>query len=301
MEIYQLRAFTTVARLGSITRASEALHVTQPAVTAQLKSLEEELGISLFDRRPGKIVLTKAGEAMLGDVDQLLALAGNVLSKARELKGKVTGTMVIGTVGDPDSLRLGSLLSTLVQVLPLLEIKTRQGHSEELRELVASGVVQSSFYIGPHLPRDVLGVPLQTLYYRIAGPFSYKDQMLSGGWQEISEMPWVGAPSLHHSQTLLKDMFARQGLSPHVVVEADEASFSLSLVRSGVGLALIREDVAMAASERDEVVIWPHVRLEARLFFIYSKPFEHDPATIATLSQLRTVWELAEPLSPAIG
>jgi DNA-binding transcriptional LysR family regulator len=298
MEIYQLRAFTTVAKLGSITRASEALHVTQPAVTAQLKGLEEELGISLFDRRPGKIVLTRAGEALLGDVDQLLALVGNLTSKAKELKGQVTGTLVIGTVGDPDSLRLGSLLSTLVQALPLLEIKTRQGHSEELRELVTTGAIQSSFYIGPNLPRDVLGVPLQTLYYRIAGPFEYKDRLLNGGWQEISEMPWIGAPSLHHSQTLLKEMFARQGLSPHVVVEADDASFSLSLVRSGVGLALIREDIALIASEQSEVVIWPHVRLDARLCFIYSRPYEHDPATIATLSQIRAVWSLTDSLSP---
>ncbi len=53
MEIYQLRAFVTVAKLGNLTRAAEVLHVTQPAVTAQIKALEEELGITVFDRRHG--------------------------------------------------------------------------------------------------------------------------------------------------------------------------------------------------------------------------------------------------------
>ncbi len=290
MEIYQLRAFATVARLGSLTRAAEALHVTQPAVTAQIKALEEELGLSLFVRGHGRISLSKAGELLLTDADQLLAIVGSLQGKARELRGKVTGRLVIGTVGDPDSLRLGSLLNSLVQVLPLLEIKTRQGQSEEMRELVATGAVQSAFYIGPSVPRDVLGVPLQTLHYRIAGPYAYQQRLLEAGWAELAEMPWIGAPEQHHVQMLLKDMFARQGLSPNIVVEADEASFSLSLVRSGVGLALLREDIAMPASEAQEIVVWPHIRLDAQLCFIYSKPSEHDPATVATLSQLRAVW-----------
>ena len=69
MEIYQLRAFVTAARLGNLTRTAEVLHLTQPAITAQIKALEEELGVALFDRRPGRISLTKAGEALLGEAD----------------------------------------------------------------------------------------------------------------------------------------------------------------------------------------------------------------------------------------
>jgi DNA-binding transcriptional LysR family regulator len=292
MEIYQLRAFVTVAKLGNLTRAAEVLHVTQPAVTAQIKALEEELGITVFDRRPGGIVLTRAGELMLGDAEQLLGLVGSLQGKAREMKGKVTGTLVLGTVGDPDSLRLGSLLNSLVNALPLLDIKTRQGHAEELRELVATGALQASFYIGPNIPREVLGIPLQTLQYRIVGPFSYRQKLLHAGWREIAEMPWIGSPPQHHAQTLLKDLFARQGLTPHIAVELDEAASPQGLVRAGVGLALLREDIALPASERDEVVIWPHTRATALLCFIYPKPAEHDPAIIATLSQLRAVWGL---------
>ena len=63
MEMYQLRAYVTAATLGSVTRTAEALHLTQPAITAQIKALEEELGVALFDRRPGRISLTRAGEA----------------------------------------------------------------------------------------------------------------------------------------------------------------------------------------------------------------------------------------------
>jgi DNA-binding transcriptional LysR family regulator len=292
MEIYQLRAFVTVAKLGHLTRAAEALHLTQPAVTAQIKALEEELGVALFDRRPGRIVLTKAGEILVPEAEQVLAAAGSLLGKSKDLKGNVSGSMLIGTIGDPDSLRLGSLLSSLVQALPLLDLKTRTGYAEELRELVAAEGVQAAFYIGPNIPREVLGIPLQTLNYRIAGPFSYRQKLLHAGWGEVAEMPWIGAPPQHHVQTLLKDMFARQGLLPHSVLESDEVGATHSLVRAGVGLALLREDVAVAAAERDEVVIWPHTRVAALLSFIYPKTLEHDPAIVATLSHVRNAWGL---------
>jgi DNA-binding transcriptional LysR family regulator len=80
MEIYQLRAFVTVAKLGHLTRAAEALHVTQPAVTAQIKALEEELGVALFDRRPGRMALTKAGELLLPEADHVLTVTGSCRS-----------------------------------------------------------------------------------------------------------------------------------------------------------------------------------------------------------------------------
>jgi len=292
MEIYQLRAFVTAAKLGHVTRTAEALHLTQPAITAQIKALEEELGVALFDRRPGRISLTRAGEALLPDAEQVLTAAGHLLGKARDLQGEVTGVLTLGTVADPDTLRLGSLLGALVRTLPLLEIKTRNGPAEELREQVAAGLLQAAFYIGPSIPREVAGLPLQTMHYRIAGPARLRTQLLHAGWRDIAAMPWIGAPAQHHVQTLMRDMFARQGLAPHQVVESDEISLPHSLVRAGVGLSLLREDVALPASERGEVVIWPHARVGALLGFIYPRAAEHDPAIVATLSLLRTVWGL---------
>lgn len=292
MEIYQLRAFATAAQLGNITRTAEALHLTQPAISAQIKALEEELGVALFDRRPGRISLTRAGEALLPEAEQVLTAAGHLLGKARELQGEVTGTLTLGTVADPDSLRLGSLLGTLVHSLPLLDIKTRNGPAEALREQVAAGALQGAFYIGPHIPREVAGLALQTLYYRIAGPAGFSQQLLHAGWRDLAAMPWIGAPAQHHVQTLIKELFARQGFTPRQVLESDEVS-PQSLVRAGVGLSLLREDLALAASERGEIVVWPHARVGALLSFIYPRADEHDPAIVATLSALRTVWGLA--------
>lgn len=292
MEIYQLRAFVTVAKIGQLTRAAEALHVTQPAVTGQIKALEEELGVSLFDRRPGRIALTRAGERLLPEAEKVLAAAGSLIGRARELQGEVAGSLVIGTLGDPDALRLGSLLGGLVSALPLLDIKTRSGDAETLREAVATSTLQAAFYIGPHIPRDVLGLPLQTINYRVVAPVAHRERLLHAGWREIADLPWIGTPYAGHVQTLLRDLFSRQGLLPNQVVESDDASAPYSLVRAGLGLALLREDMAVPAAERDELVIWPHTRVAALLSFIYPKTAEHDPAIVAALSVLRQVWGL---------
>jgi DNA-binding transcriptional LysR family regulator len=166
MEIYQVRAFVTAAKLGNVTRTAEALHLTQPAITAQIKALEEELGVALFDRRPGRISLTRAGEALLAEAEEVLTAAGRLQGRARELQGEVTGSFAIGTVADPDALRLGSLLGGLVRTLPLLEIKTRGGAAEELREQVAlPASEQGEVVVWPHAR---VGAQLGFIYPRAA-------------------------------------------------------------------------------------------------------------------------------------
>ena len=115
MEIYQLRAFVTAARLGNLTRTAEALHLTQPAITGQIKALEEGLGVTLFERRPGGISLTRSGELLLPEAEQVLNAAGRLQGRARELQGQVAGHLVVGIPTDPESLRLGSTLAWLAE------------------------------------------------------------------------------------------------------------------------------------------------------------------------------------------
>lgn len=78
MELYQVRAFVTVARLGHVTKAADALCLTQPAVTAQIKSLESSLGVALFDRSGGRLTLTRPGEKLLPHAEALLAVGHQV-------------------------------------------------------------------------------------------------------------------------------------------------------------------------------------------------------------------------------
>ena len=91
MELYQLRTFAAVAELGSLTQAAERLHLSQPAASAQIKLLEEEFGLALFERKPSGLTLTRAGTELLPGIQTLLASAGQVLTHAKRLTGHVCG------------------------------------------------------------------------------------------------------------------------------------------------------------------------------------------------------------------
>ncbi|HEY8605478.1 MAG TPA: LysR family transcriptional regulator [Noviherbaspirillum sp.] len=290
MEIYQLRTFVTVAKLGHITKAADSLHVTQPAVTGHIKALEQELGIALFDRGHGRITLTKAGEMLLPEVEKTLGAFNATLAKAKELKGEITGRVLIGTLGDPDFLRLGSFLNGLLATLPLLEIKTKSGLSGGILDSVGTGEFSAGFYIGAVNNPDVASLALRGVRYRVVGPADYGTRLLACGWKEVAAMPWIGAPEKSHIHQLLVAMFGRQGLRPNIVMETDEVTSPHSLVRSGLGLSLMREDLALIAAEKGEIVIWSHATADTQLSFLYRVDAEFEPVIVGMLSILRDIW-----------
>jgi len=113
MELYQLKTFVAIAEEGSLTRAAERVFTSAPAVSAQLKALEDELGVKLFERMPRGMVLTEAGERLLDEARRTLDSALRMRSAAERLRGAAQGVVRFGTVVDPVSLRLGEVLVRL--------------------------------------------------------------------------------------------------------------------------------------------------------------------------------------------
>ena len=292
MDILKLRSFVMVARLGHLTRAAERLFLTQPAVTAHIKAIEQELGITLFDRAPGKITLTRHGELLLPEAEHVLAVFEGFSAKAKQIKGEVSGNVQIATVDDSDFLRLGELLYGLRTSLPLMQFRTRLVPADD----VVDGIVNDSFDAGFHIGNidhpDIAQLPLRTIAYLVVGPASYADRLSRAGWKEVADMPWVGAPERSHVARFQRLLFAQHGVRQNEVVECDQLSAILDLVRSGLGMGLLREDIALAAVEKGEVVLWPHGRIEGRLSFLYRLGAEHDPSIVGMLSVLREHWQM---------
>ncbi|OOY41541.1 LysR family transcriptional regulator, partial [Solemya velum gill symbiont] len=90
----RLQVFHTVARLLSFTKAAETLHMTQPAVTFQVRQLEEYFNTRLFDRTHNKISLTEAGECVYGFAEQIFDLYGQMENAVREMTGEVSGDLI---------------------------------------------------------------------------------------------------------------------------------------------------------------------------------------------------------------
>lgn len=292
MDILKLRSFVMVARLGHLTRAAEKLCLTQPAVTAHIKAIEQELGITLFDRAPGKITLTRHGELLLPEAEHVLSVFEGFSSKARQIKGEVSGNVQIATVDDSDFLRLGELLYGLRTSLPLLQFKTRLVLADDVVDGIMNDVFDAGFHIGTMDHPDLGALPLRTIAYLVVGPASYAERLARAGWKEVAELPWVAAPERSHVARFQRLLFAQHGARPNEAVECDQLSAMLDLVRSGLGMGLLREDLALDAVEKGEVALWPHGRIEGKLTFIYKLSAEHDPSIVGMLSVLHEHWQV---------
>ena len=290
MEIYQLKAFLAVARVGHLTRAADQLHITQPAVSKQIKALEEELGVLLFDRLPTGMALTQAGQTLLPQAERTLFNAMEMLSAAKRLQGEVAGTVRLGTIIDPESIKLGSFLGAVLQYYPLLQIKLNHGISGTVLDQLMAGELDAGFYLGDVSTPGVAQVLLKTVSYRIVAPPDWKERMPQATWQDIGQMPWVGTPAQSSQHRLVREMLRRQGFEPRFVVEADKEASMISLVKNGVGLCLMRDELAQAAAQRGEVVIWQEVNQPCPLTFIYPSAREHEPSIAGLRQVLQEIW-----------
>ena len=134
--IQALRCFVTVAREGTVSRAAAALRLTQPAVSLQLKGLEESTGLQLFNRTPAGFTLTEAGATLLPLAHKVVSASSDFRTAANSLRESPCGTLRIGTILDPESIRLGPFVRNLATALKTTEVLLRYGISDDILALI---------------------------------------------------------------------------------------------------------------------------------------------------------------------
>ncbi len=292
MELYQLRSFIAVAEAGHLTRAAEKLHVSQPAVSGQIRALEDELELTLFERTSSGMELTFAGQRLLADADRVLGAAQSLRNQAKALKGEVAGRVGVGTLSDPGFSRVGEFMGAMVERHPLLQLELHHEISGAAFAKVRDGELDASFYFGPLSHPGVDGLRLRGVSYRVAAPAAWKQRVLDADWDAIAALPWITTPPISTHYQLLRALFDQHGIEPAKVVEADQEFVIASLVVSGVGLSLIREDLALEREAVGEVCLWRDLRLETDLWFIYRAGRGNDPVIRTLLEVLADTWKL---------
>ena len=291
MELYQLRSFVAVAEAGHLTRASEKLHLSQPAVSGQIKALEEELELVLFERTHGGMELTFAGRRLLADAERVLAKAQAMRNDASALKGKVAGKVSVGTLSDPELIRIGEFLGAAVERHPLLQVELHHEVSGAAFAKVRDGELDAGFYFGALAHPGVEGLRLRGITYRVAAPAAWKSRVVDADWGAVAALPWIITPPISTHHQLVRALFDKHRIEPARVVEADQEFVIANLVVSGVGLSLIREELALERETAGEVCLWGEVRLATDLWFIYRAGRSSDPVVRALLDVLADTWK----------
>jgi DNA-binding transcriptional LysR family regulator len=301
MELYQLRTFVAVAEEGHLTRASERLHISQPAVSGQIKALEQAFDMRLFDRSASGMALTVAGRELLVHAQRVLAAAEELKQTAKRLTGDVAGTLRIGTVSDPKALRVGALMATAVERHPRLELELQHEVSGAALEGVREGRLDASFYFGDAPGSDVTALRLREFVYCVTAPAAWADRIEDADWSDIAALPWILTPAISTHNRLVTRLFEQQGVEPpQRHIEADQESVIENLVVSGVGVSLMREESARARARAGEICIWGKARLRTTLWFVCAAGRESDPLLKALFGLLRETWKQA-PAAPAIN
>jgi DNA-binding transcriptional LysR family regulator len=289
MELSQLRAFVAVAREGNLTRAAERLHLTQPAVSLQIKSLQNELELQLFTRTPAGMSLTNDGSKLLPFAERVMESLAEFRQGASALHSTLSGALSIGTILDPEFIRLGAFLRRLVETYPQLSTQLQHGMSGWVLQQVKSGTLDMGFFLG-NPGKECHYQTLTTFTYSVVAPQGWKNRVAGKDWAALSRLPWIWTPpeSAHHR--LLTKIFAQHKLTPNKVALVDQEPSMLDLVKSGVGLSLIRESIALREAHAHGLVIADAVSVTADLTFISLAKRRSEPTIAAVFDLLHAVW-----------
>ena len=166
MDINQLKSFVTVAHQGNLTQAAERLFLSQPAVSAQIKAIENDLGTPLFNRTSNGMTLTRAGEVFLPEAEALLQHKHKLEQFAKTLAQDFTEETQLGIIHPIDSTKLANLTALINQNAPNTRLHIQYGMSGEILSRIQNKTLHGGFFLGNINQRGICSLFLQNLSER---------------------------------------------------------------------------------------------------------------------------------------
>jgi DNA-binding transcriptional LysR family regulator len=264
MEIRLLRSFQVLAQQGHFGRAARALHVSQPALTKQMRQLEDELGGPLFVRGRHGAQLTSAGALFSEEVDRLLLHADRVLDRAQRAARGEVGELRLG-FGVTTRFFVPRLVSRFRKAHPQVQVSLEDMSSPLQLDALEDGRLHVGFVRLP-VDRPLKIVPVVEDRLVLAVPESRRADLVKRMPAGLRDEPFVelstsppGSPSF---QAHVHRVCARYGFRPRVVQQAGDFVTMLALVAAGLGLAVVPR--AATATRVEGVVHLPLEVEEAR-------------------------------------
>jgi DNA-binding transcriptional LysR family regulator len=254
MDIYQLKTFVAVAREGTITRASEVVHLSQPAVSAHIKAIEDTLGVALFERTPRGMSLTPEGQRLLAKAEQILAAHQDLMDEAQRTKAKLAGKLHLGAGSNSDHAAIGRLVTLCSERFPDVELALKHGTSAEVLAGLRNGSLDAGFYNEPDTPEpDLSTAELSRFIIHVVAPPGLVANPKHLDWNELAKVPWVYPTASACCGRTAERLFKAHQFRPRRIVSVDRVEVTRALVASGIGVGLLHDDTAREAERRGEL------------------------------------------------
>lgn len=239
MEITQLRSFLCVSDHGNITRAADALYLTQPAVTQHVRALERELGVRLFERTGRGVILTSSGRALEDYARRAISILDECVQVIGDMKSGATGRVVLGAGVTTSIFSLPAWLRVFREAHPGVDVAVRTGRSREIADLVLAREIDLGFITSPVEHPDL---STRELYEEEIVLVTDSGHPLAGRTvqpTELDSIPLILFPHGSGFRAYIDRVLAEAGISASVKMETDSAEAIKSFVEVGLGASLL--------------------------------------------------------------
>lgn len=261
MELRQLRYFHSVATLGGFRRAAESLLIAQPAVSQQVRRLELELGVSLFDRDQRPVALTPAGERLFAHAERILIDTATVEADMRRYSTEGADTVAIGAMQYLTLLELPDLLVRFRKAHPEVVVTLTVGNSGELETLLRQRHIELAIaHVDEHqTPPGLLAQPLRqeelVLIVHPGHPLSAAGRV---DIRELSDAPFIVSRVGGRIRETFEQAAHLAGFSPRIAFETADLGTAVKLVSRNLGVAVIpRATIVLGGSSVVPVMLGP--------------------------------------------
>jgi DNA-binding transcriptional LysR family regulator len=238
MEIGQVEAFLAVGTFGGFRRAADALRVTQPAISARIKALEQSLGVPLFERGKGGLALSPAGRALRPHAEQLLHAVASARQAVHDLRPGTGGALQIAAALSICTYLLPDVLKHFQAAHPKVMITVRSGHSKEVLDMVLAGEAEIGLARSLHHPEvETLSLRDDPLVLVAGSGSKYPAGRVS--LPDVSAQPLILFDRGSSDWALTQGLFRRAGLVPNVVLEVETIETAKRMVERGMGWAFL--------------------------------------------------------------
>lgn len=259
MELRHLRYFTAVAEAENVSRAALKLHLSQPALSRQIRDLEEELGFLLLERSAKSVRLTEAGHIFFTEARAVLQRVEEAVKKARAVAKTGSGELHVGYAMSPTVRMLPPALRAFQAGSPNVRVRLHDLSTTEMMSGLRSGKLQIAFIVcsnGAKLRGLEFEKLAQAEIILAVAPTHVLAQKKSVSLEVVARHPLIAFnreeyPDYHESLAIL---FAKVLPKPRIAEEHDSAASLIAAVEAGSGVAIVTESMACVAGPRLKLI-----------------------------------------------
>ena len=241
----RLQVFHTVARLLSFTKAAESLHMTQPAVTFQVRQLEEYFNTRLFDRTHNRISLTDAGKRVYEYADQIFELYAKMDNAVRDMTGEISGVLIIGASTTIAEYMLPSLLGDFKKKYPDVNVHLKVSNSDGIVSMVENNDIDLGVVEAPVLNKNLVVENCRNdRLVAIVPPQHELSNQRQVKLKDLLKYAYIAREEGSGTREVIEEYLSSAGLKPsdvHVAMELGSPEAIKGAVEAGMGVSIVSE------------------------------------------------------------